>query len=62
MIVDKKWLLHVGITNTGAELITSSIPNFTGGHPVELHILPKQLAHGLGGLRESFDEPMIVSY
>jgi hypothetical protein len=53
---------HVSITNTGAGLIASSIPNFMGGRLVELLILPKQLGYGLGGLRESFNDLLILSY
>jgi hypothetical protein len=51
-----------GITNTRVGLTTSSIPNFMGRHPVDLLILPKEIGHGLGGLRESFDDLLIISY
>jgi hypothetical protein len=53
-----------GITNTGAKMVASLIPKIWlhSWHPLELFILLEQLGHGLGGLRESFDEPTIVSY
>jgi hypothetical protein len=55
----------LGITNIGAvvsrflQLLKIS---FAGGRLLELSILSKQLSHGLGDIRESFDELLILSY
>jgi hypothetical protein len=41
------------------QLLKSS---FTGGRPLELLVLPKQLGHRLGYIRDSFDELKMISY
>jgi hypothetical protein len=55
----------LGITNIGvviSHFIQLLKTSFVGGRLLELSILSMQLSHGLGDLRESFDELLILSY